>query len=67
MVNGLISYQQTHWRVGLELLNMFDSNDHDIDYYYASRLAGEPSEGVEDNHFHPIEPRTVRLNLSLLF
>lgn len=67
VVNGLVSYQQTHWKVGLELLNMFDSNDHDIDYYYASRLAGEPSEGVEDNHFHPIEPRTVRLNLSLLF
>lgn len=67
VVNGLVSYQQTHWKVGLELLNMFDSNDHDIDYYYASRLTGEPSEGVEDNHFHPIEPRTVRLNLSLLF
>lgn len=67
VVNGLVSYQQTHWKVGLELLNMFDSNDHDIDYYYASRLTGEPSEGVEDNHFHPIEPRTIRLNLSLLF
>ena len=67
VVNGLVSYQQTHWKVGLELLNLFDSNDHDIDYYYASRLAGEPAEGIEDNHFHPIEPRTVRLNLSLLF
>ena len=41
--------------------------DHDIDYFYASRLAGEPADGVEDNHFHPIEPRTVRLNFSLLF
>ncbi|MDP2636888.1 MULTISPECIES: TonB-dependent receptor [unclassified Pseudoalteromonas] len=67
VVNGLLSYQQTHWKVGLELLNMFDSTDHDIDYYYASRLAGEPNEGVEDNHFHPIEPRTIRLNVSLLF
>ncbi|WP_404340891.1 TonB-dependent receptor [Pseudoalteromonas mariniglutinosa] len=67
VVNGLISYQQTHWKVDLALLNLFNSNDHDIDYFYASRLAGEPSDGVEDNHFHPIEPRTVRLNLSVLF
>ena len=67
VVNGLVSYQQTHWKAELELLNLFDSNDHDIDYYYSSRLAGEPTEGVEDNHFHPIEPRTVRLSMSFLF
>lgn len=67
VVNGMVSYEQAHWRAQLQLLNMFDSNDHDIDYYYASRLEGEPVDGVEDNHFHPIEPRTVRLNLSYLF
>ncbi|MED5511265.1 TonB-dependent receptor [Pseudoalteromonas sp. MB47] len=67
VVNGLVAYQQTHWKAELELLNLFDSNDHDIDYYYSSRLAGEPTEGVEDNHFHPIEPRTVRLSMSFLF
>ncbi|MDI4654525.1 MULTISPECIES: TonB-dependent receptor [Pseudoalteromonas] len=67
VVNGLVSYQQTHWKAELELLNLFNSHDHDIDYYYASRLAGEPEQGVEDNHFHPIEPRTARVNLSLLF
>ena len=67
VVNGLVSYQHTHWKVGLELLNLFDSSDHDIDYYYASRLPTEPAEGVEDNHYHPIEPRTLRFNVSLLF
>ncbi|WP_462180508.1 TonB-dependent receptor [Pseudoalteromonas gelatinilytica] len=67
VVNGLVAYQQTHWKAELELLNLFNSHDHDIDYYYASRLAGEPTEGVEDNHFHPIEPRTVRLSMSFLF
>jgi outer membrane receptor protein involved in Fe transport len=67
VVNSMLSYRQTHWKVNFELLNIFDSNDHDIDYYYASRLVGEPSEGVEDNHFHPIEPRTARLSISLLF
>lgn len=67
VVNSMFSYAQAHWKVSFELLNLLDSNDHDIDYYYASRLPGESSEGVEDNHFHPIEPRTARLSLSLLF
>ena len=46
------------WRI--DVLNVFDSNDDDITYLYASRLPGEPDEGIEDRHFHPIEPRTVR-------
>ena len=67
VVNSAISYEQTHWKVNFELLNLFNSTDHDIDYYYASRLQGEAAQGVEDYHFHPIEPRTARLTLSLLF
>lgn len=67
VLNTMFSYSQTHWKVSFELLNILDSDDHDIDYYYESRLPGESNEGVEDNHFHPIEPRTVRLSLSLLF
>lgn len=67
VVNSSISYQQTHWQVEFELLNLFNSRDHDIDYYYSSRLPNEPIDGVEDNHFHPIEPRTARLSFSLLF
>ncbi|MEJ7746834.1 MAG: hypothetical protein WKF61_08795 [Luteimonas sp.] len=39
----------------------------DIDYFYASRLAGEPEEGIEDIHFHPFEPRALRLSLSWKF
>lgn len=48
-------------RVYLDVLNLFDSNDHDIDYFYASRVAGEPDGGIEDVHFHPVEPRTFRV------
>ncbi len=44
----------------LDVLNLLDSKDDDITYYYASRLQGEPAEGVEDIHFHPVEPRMVR-------
>ncbi|XQF90154.1 hypothetical protein ACOBV8_17250 [Pseudoalteromonas espejiana] len=63
VVNSAISYKQTHWKVDFELLNLFNSTDHDIDYYYASRLPGEPAQGVEDNHFHPIELRNGALKL----
>ena len=35
-----------------------------IDYFYASRLPGEPAEGVADRHFHPVEPTAVRLTLA---
>ncbi len=41
--------------------NLLDSDASDIAYFYASRLAGEPIEGVEDIHFHPSEPRSFRV------
>ena len=44
----------------LDVLNLLDSHDDDITYYYTSRLPGEPLEGVEDKHYHPVEPLTVR-------
>ena len=43
----------------------FDSYDPDIEYFYASRLAGEAPEGVEDRHFHRFEPRQVRVTLTI--
>ncbi|WP_448249076.1 TonB-dependent receptor [Thalassotalea agariperforans] len=66
-VNLAVAYQWQHFKLGLDCLNVFNSTDHDIDYYYASRLSGEPEAGVEDIHFHPLEPRTFRLHLSYLF
>jgi hypothetical protein len=51
-------------RVQLTLLNIFNSLGDDIDYYYASRLPGEPATGVMDQHLHPIEPRQLRVSLS---
>jgi hypothetical protein len=46
--------------VALDVLNLLDSDDDDITYFYASRLPGEPEAGVEDEHFHPVEPRMLR-------
>ena len=54
-------------RLALDVFNLFDAEDSDIDYFYNSRLPGEPDEGVEDIHFHPALPRTARLNLIVSF
>ncbi len=66
VVNTQISREWQNWTLTLQALNLFDSDDHDIDYYYASQLADETS-SVEDNHFHPIEPRTLRVKASYRF
>ena len=52
-------------RLTLEGFNLFDSTVSDIDYFYRSRLPGEPLEGVEDIHLHPSLPRSVRLTLQV--
>ena len=44
----------------VDVLNLFDAEDNDIEYFFESQLAGEPA-GVEDVHFHPVEPRTFRV------
>ncbi len=54
-------------KLALDVFNLFDSKASDIDYYYVSRLKGEPAEGVADRHFHPVEPRSVRLTLTTHF
>jgi outer membrane receptor protein involved in Fe transport len=54
-------------RLSGDVLNLFNSRDADITYFYASRLPGEPAEGVEDRHLHPIEPRQVRISARLRF
>lgn len=56
------SYKFGRWRLGLDLLNAFDSKTDDIAYFFESRLATE-SAAVADVHFHPILPRTVRMEL----
>lgn len=48
-----------------DVLNLFDSDDRDIEYFCASRLEGEPLEGVEDRNFHRFEPRQVRVTLTI--
>ncbi|MFC3442901.1 TonB-dependent receptor [Sphingobium rhizovicinum] len=63
LVNMGAYYSLTRMKVGLDILNLFNARDADISYYYASRLPGEPAEGVEDRHIHPVEPRQFRVSL----
>ncbi len=54
-----------HLKVRLDIFNLFDSDDNDISYFYESRLPNEPTMGVNDVHFHSIEPRTIRASIEL--
>jgi outer membrane cobalamin receptor len=68
VANLRVGYTYDNLTFKVDLLNLFDSNDHDIDYFYASRLAGETElDGIEDIHYHVIEPRTVRASVSYAF
>jgi outer membrane receptor protein involved in Fe transport len=51
-------------RLQISVLNLLNARHADIQYYYASRLQGEPAGGVDDVHFHPVEPRRVRAVLA---
>ncbi|WP_240008668.1 TonB-dependent receptor [Pseudaquidulcibacter saccharophilus] len=68
MVNFRASYA-THSKMEfvLELLNAFDSKGHDIDYYYTTRLQGEPTDGVDDIVYHISEPRQLRFGIKYKF
>jgi hypothetical protein len=56
-----------HVKVGVDVFNVLNAKDSDIDYYYVSRLPGEPAGGVSDMHLHPTPPRTARVSLMLGF
>ncbi len=45
--------------------NLFDAKASQIDYFYTSRLPGEPAADVDDIHFHPVEPRSFRLSATM--
>jgi TonB-dependent receptor-like protein/carboxypeptidase family protein len=66
--NGEVGYRISRGvRVVLEAYNLFDADASDIDYFYTSRLPGEPLDGVDDIHTHPVIPRTARVALLVAF
>ena len=66
--NGEAGYRfSNRVRLVLEVFNMFGADVSDVDYFYASRLPGDPVAGIEDVHTHPALPRSMRLGLQLSF
>jgi hypothetical protein len=66
--NGVVGYRvSAKARIVLEAFNIFDAKVSDIDYFYASRLPGEPATGVEDIHLHPALPRSARMGIQFSF
>lgn len=65
LVNGRVGYRlKNGYRVAVDAFNLLNAKVSDIDYFYESRLPGEPAGGVADIHFHPSESRSFRLSLS---
>ncbi|HNP27384.1 MAG TPA: TonB-dependent receptor, partial [Nitrosomonas sp.] len=63
-LNGQVGYKiGKKIQLMLQAFNLLNSHDHAIDYFYRSRLPGEPAQGVDDRHFHPIETRSLRASI----
>ena len=72
LVNARVGYRFNEaWSAALDVLNLFDSDDSDIAYFYPSRLPNEPGApddgGFNDIHFHPAEPRQLRVSVTAKF
>jgi hypothetical protein len=63
--NLLLRYQLGRFTFTGQILNLLNNADNDIQYFYTSRLPGEPDEGIDDFHIHPMEPRTWRLGMRI--
>ena len=66
LIHAGASYSFNNWEIGLDVLNLTDEDDDDIAYFFESRLPGELA-GIEDIHFHPSNPRTIRVLLKYKF
>lgn len=66
LVNLGLAYEFDAFTIDLDIFNIFNSKANDITYYYASQLQGEAIP-VDDLHYHPVEPFTVRLGLKIKY
>lgn len=66
-VNARIGWRAKNWDAAVDVLNVLDRGNYDIAYFYGSRLPGEPLAGVDDLHFHPAEPLTLRASITRRF
>jgi len=67
VINSRVAYRVCRYELAAEVLNILDSKDAEINYFYASRLPGEPAGGVDDIHLKTIEPRELRVTGTVRF
>ncbi len=56
-----------HFQLYAELLNALGSKADDIDYFYTTRLPGEPAGGVDGINSRIVEPRQLRIGVKQSF
>ena len=66
LLSARLGYQFNEtWTLRAEVFNLLNREDSEIDYFYASRLAGEPAGpddgGFNDVHLHPVDPISFRV------
>lgn len=67
LLNAQVGYQfNKHWRITADIFNLLNNTDHDIDYYYDSRVQPGAVESGQI-HFHPVEPIQVRFAVTATF
>jgi hypothetical protein len=67
LVNAKVGYGfEKRMAANFEVLNLFNSKQDDISYYYQSQLRGEAAP-VADIHFHPVERRAWRMTFTVNF
>jgi hydrogenase/urease accessory protein HupE len=67
LVSAQLGYRwDERWALTLDAFNLLDREDSDIDYFYESAVSpGAPLR--EERHFHPVEPISARVVLSVTF
>jgi hypothetical protein len=67
-----VGYRKPRMTIAVEFLNLFNSNGHDIDYYYGTGLKTDPgfpfppgASGINDDNFKLVEPFAVRAYCTL--
>ena len=56
-----------HLKAQVTVFNLTNTKANAAAYFYASRLPGEPAEGIEDFQIHPLEPISAVAKLTYVF
>jgi outer membrane receptor protein involved in Fe transport len=67
LVDAFARYRYRNFEAFVGVENIFDVDYREVQFFFASRLPGEPPEGVEDIHFTPGTPRSVLGGIAIRF